>query len=89
MIQYEWDYHGVTQMNIAFVGGGIMAEAIISGILQHGLAKPQDILVSDPIVQRRQHLKNEYGINTTDNNLEAVSNSDIFVLAIKIALFSI
>ena len=70
-------------MNITFVGGGIMAEAIISGILNHGMARPQDISVSDPIVQRRQHLTNEYGINVTDSNVEAVANSDIFVLAIK------
>lgn len=60
-----------------------MAEAIISGILQHGMAKPRDIRVSDPVAQRRHHLTTEYGINATDSNLEAVANSDLFILAIK------
>ena len=60
-----------------------MAEAIISGVLQHGMAKPRDIRVSDPAAQRRHHLTNEYGVNVTDSNLEALANSDLIVLAIK------
>ena len=36
-------------LKISFVGGGKMAEAIVSGIVQSKLVSPSQILVSEPV----------------------------------------
>jgi len=60
-----------------------MAEAFIAGILSNGIAKPQDILVSDPIEQRRQDLIQRYGVGASQSNLTVARGGDIVVLAVK------
>jgi len=69
--------------NIVFIGSGAMAEAIIKGLLSQEIATASRITASDPISERRDYLQNEYGIETTDNNLEAVQNANIIVMSIK------
>ena len=34
-------------MNLSFIGGGAMAEAIIRGVLSQSLAKPENIYVGE------------------------------------------
>ena len=43
-------------MRIGFIGGGTMAEAILSGVLDRELASPDDIAVSEVIEARRDYL---------------------------------
>ena len=73
----------MNNLKIAFIGGGAMGEAMLSSLLSRKLSTPKDIWVSDIKPERRQHLTQSYGVNVTDNNREAVSESDITVLAIK------
>lgn len=73
----------ITDRRIAFVGGGLMAEAFIGGLLAKGLAAPQHIVASDPAPDRREHLAGSLGIRTTASNREAVEDADIVVLAVK------
>jgi len=68
---------------IAFVGGGAMAEAFISGMLRQGLAQPQQIIVSDPIEARRTYLAQELDVRAVSSNAEAVTGAQIIVLAVK------
>jgi pyrroline-5-carboxylate reductase len=70
-------------MKISFIGGGNMAEAIISAIVNRKLGVPRDITASDIKEDRRQHLQQNYGINVTEDNAQAIKNSDIVILAIK------
>ncbi len=70
-------------MKIAFIGGGAMAEAMLSAILDRGLSQPQDISVGDIDGARRQHLEQKYGVAVISDNLKALSGNDIVVLAIK------
>jgi pyrroline-5-carboxylate reductase len=70
-------------MKIAFIGGGNMAEAVLSAVLRQKLASPQDISVSDIDSLKRTNLKDKYKVNVTDNNLQAVQGKDVVVLAIK------
>jgi pyrroline-5-carboxylate reductase len=65
---------------IAFIGGGNMAEALIKGIASNGNT---DIIVSEPIGNRRLYLEETYGIRATDDNIEAVSAAGIIILAVK------
>ncbi len=72
-------FDGVT---VGFVGGGIMAEAVIKGLLRQGLVPPERIIASDPQEARRAHLA-QLGIRTTASNAESVSASSVLVLAVK------
>ncbi|ENX24642.1 pyrroline-5-carboxylate reductase [Acinetobacter vivianii] len=67
--------------NICFIGGGNMAQALIGGLLSRGLPTTR-ITVSDPVEQIR-HVLEEKGIQTTTDNVEAIKNTDVVVLAVK------
>ncbi len=69
-------------VTIGFVGGGNMAEAILKGLISRGHA-PQEIIVGEPVVERRNSLENLYKIQVTDNNAVVIEESDVIVLAIK------
>jgi pyrroline-5-carboxylate reductase len=70
-------------MNIAFIGGGNMGEAMIAAILNKKLAAAQSLTVSDISEVRRRHLKQKYGVAVTGDNRLAVSKGQVVVLAIK------
>ena len=68
---------------IATVGSGVMAEAMIAGLLRGHHVEPGQIVASHPRADRREQLTRDYGIRTVASNLEAVAGADIVVLAIK------
>jgi len=68
---------------IGIIGGGAMAEAITSGILNANLAAPEQIMVSDLSAGRREHLQSKYGVAAIRDNTEVVRHSDILILAVK------
>ncbi len=65
---------------IGFIGGGNMAEALIRGLVKEG---EKNIIVSEPIDERRRYLANCYGVKTTPSNTEVVNLSEIIILAVK------
>lgn len=68
---------------IAFIGSGAMGEAMIKGLLDQGLVRPEQIVASDPVEGRRQAMARDYGVRTTADNLEAVDGAGVVVLSIK------
>ena len=68
---------------IATVGSGVMAEAMIAGLLRGALVKPERVIASHPRAERREALEREYGIRTVADNLAAVRDADVVVLGIK------
>ena len=70
-------------MRITFIGGGIMAEAILNGVLAKNLATPTDIAVVELIETRRAHLTQRYSIVTTNDFQSITATGDIVVLAVK------
>jgi len=68
---------------IGIIGGGQMAEALIKGFLDKKLFSPKDILVSEPLKERRQYLEEFYAIETTSSNLEVVERLELILLAVK------
>ena len=70
-------------MKIAFIGGGAMGEAILSAILDKGIATPHAISVGEIDETRRQYLGQKYGVAVTSENRQAADKSDIVLLAIK------
>jgi pyrroline-5-carboxylate reductase len=75
-------------MKLVFIGGGNMAEAILSAILAKGLAQADEITVSDVVDSKRVSLKQKYQVAVTDNNIEAVKDKDIVILAVKPQIFA-
>jgi pyrroline-5-carboxylate reductase len=68
---------------IAFVGYGVMAEAMISGLLRKKLAAPVDLLVSGPRVARADELEQKHGVRPYTDNRAAAREADIVVLSVK------
>ncbi len=67
---------------IGFLGGGMMAEALIKGILQGELVTAAQIYVVDPVEARRQVLRDTYQINVSAD-YGSVMACEIIVLAVK------
>ncbi|HEY8168373.1 MAG TPA: pyrroline-5-carboxylate reductase [Candidatus Limnocylindrales bacterium] len=73
----------LTDRTIATVGSGVMAEAMIAGLLRGGQVPPERIVASHPRADRREALERDYGIRVTDTNEAAVVGADVIVLGIK------
>ncbi len=70
-------------MQLAFIGGGNMGEAILAALLEKKRAIPAAVTVSDVSPERRSYLGRQYGVTVTDDNTEAVRNKDVVILAVK------
>ncbi|HEU4572245.1 MAG TPA: pyrroline-5-carboxylate reductase [Candidatus Limnocylindrales bacterium] len=68
---------------IATVGSGVMAEAMIAGLLRGELVAPNQIVASHPRPERRDNLRTEYGVRVVGGNVEAVEGADVVLLGIK------
>jgi pyrroline-5-carboxylate reductase len=74
---------GLDATQIAFIGSGVMAEAMIKGVLGKSLIQPDRITVSDPREDRVKELEQEYGLRGTTDNDAAAEGAEIIVLSIK------
>ena len=70
-------------MLISFIGGGVMAEAIIKGIISSGRVSPEKVMSSDICTDRTSLFCKAFGISTTSDNLKLVSQAEIIILAVK------
>jgi pyrroline-5-carboxylate reductase len=68
---------------ISFIGGGVMAEAMIRGLLNQDIVTPEQILVADPYAERCAELAGRHAIRTTISNSEAAEGGQVVVLSIK------
>lgn len=68
---------------IAFIGGGVMGEAMLKGLLGEGLIPANQITVSDPHQTRGDQLVALYQVHFTTDNIQAVQDADIVVLSVK------
>lgn len=67
---------------IAIIGGGNLGSAIAEGLLKSKFCKASEITITKRKVITLQKLKDK-GVKITTNNAEAVSNSDLVILAVK------
>ena len=70
-------------MKLAFIGGGVMAEAIIGGVLASNLTLPEDVSVGEPVNERRDQLTQTHGLNAFADNAYAIRGADLVILAVK------
>lgn len=70
-------------MKIGFIGLGNMATAMIGGLIQKGMANPEDIMGSEKSDIAKGVIKSKFNIEIAKNNRETASCADILILAIK------
>lgn len=68
---------------LSIIGGGVMAEAILSRLLMKQVFAANTVLVSEPSTKRRDFLAQKYQVQVTDQNQAAVSAAQVLLLAIK------
>ncbi|MBT8040383.1 MAG: pyrroline-5-carboxylate reductase [Xanthomonadales bacterium] len=74
-------------MLITFIGGGNMATALISGLVNPPRTHIR-IRVSDPNPEAREHLESTFKVTTFADSREAVEGADVVLLAIKPQIMS-
>ena len=74
--------------NIAVIGSGNMAGAMIGALLRNDELRPGQITASDPYPEQRERISNKYGVSVTSNNREAVKNADVVILSVKPQVFT-
>ena len=72
-----------TGKRVAFLGGGKMAEALISGLIRSGGRTVDEIMVSCRREERAQELAGKYGVTATLDNPEATRWANVLVLMAK------
>ena len=76
-------------VRVSFIGGGNMAEAIISSIISNGLIDPKNLLVSEPVESRREHLSLAYNISSYSDtkklllDINESKTPTVIVIAVK------
>jgi pyrroline-5-carboxylate reductase len=68
---------------ICVLGAGKAGEALVSGLLSSGWAKPEDIVATVRHSERAQELADRHGIDATLDNASAVRGAKIVVIAVK------
>ena len=71
-----------TTPQLAFIGGGNMASALIGGLVTKGFTA-QQIIASDVMTETLERLKTVAPVRTTTDNEVAIANADVVVLAVK------
>lgn len=69
-------------MQVAFLGGGNMARALIQGLLRQGLSAAQ-IRVGEPAAEQRAVLQRDFGVQATPSNEQAIAGAQLVLLAVK------
>ena len=71
-------------MKILIIGAGNIGGAIACGIYNKGVVKPEELTCSDLIEQNLINLQAKCpGINVTQDNIEAIKQNDIIIVAVK------
>jgi pyrroline-5-carboxylate reductase len=68
---------------VSFIGSGIMAEAMIKGLLNQKLLTGDQLIAADPREERGAELTARYGLRFTTDNATAAKDADILVLSTK------
>jgi pyrroline-5-carboxylate reductase len=72
----------LSSLRISLIGGGNMARGLLGGLIARG-ARPASITVSEPDAAARDGLKRDFGVAVTSDNISAVADCAVVVLAVK------
>lgn len=74
-------------MKIGFIGLGNMAKAIIGGLLQNHIVEPQDLIGSCATKKTADMVKEQFHMETCQDNRQVAKEADILFLAVKPQFF--
>ena len=74
---------GSPDRKVAFLGGGRMGEALVSGLIRSGGRSAGEIMVTSRREDRSRELGETYWIDSTLSNADAVAWADVLVLTVK------
>ncbi|HIK30271.1 MAG TPA: pyrroline-5-carboxylate reductase [Oscillatoriales cyanobacterium M59_W2019_021] len=77
----------IDRCSLGIVGGGVMAEALLSRLLGAQTYQPTEVLVSEPAPHRRDFLVQTYGVRVTEDNTTVVVAAEVLLLAVKPQVF--
>ena len=73
----------LSDLNVAFIGAGAMASAMIGGLLSRRDVEADGIVASDRRQERLDAVGGQFGIRATLDNREAALNARVIVLSVK------
>ncbi len=76
------------RMRVGIVGAGVMAEAIIAGLVADRAVTPELLAASHPRRERRELLAERHGIRAVAANRDALSDAEVVVVAVKPQMLS-
>jgi pyrroline-5-carboxylate reductase len=68
---------------IAFIGGGNMTEALVSGLLKTGQVIPAQIIATDIRPERLDYLAKSFSIRVSSDNARAAAGAHVTVLSVE------
>jgi pyrroline-5-carboxylate reductase len=71
------------RMRVGIVGAGVMAEAIIAGLVADRAVEATSLVASHPRRDRRDVLSERHGVRSVAANREALAGAEVVVLAVK------
>ena len=75
-------------ISLSIIGGGVMAEAVLSRLLEQQVFVADRVLVSEPRAERRDYLSQKYRVKVTSDNQAAISAAEVLLLAVKPQVFN-
>ena len=73
----------LNDLDFAFVGSGVMAEAMIRGLTAQAGVPGDRITASGPRAERGEELRSRYAVRPTTDNLAGLDGAQIVVLSVK------
>ena len=70
-------------MRVGIVGAGVMAEAIIAGLVRDRAVTADGLAASHPRRERREALAERHGVRSVAANRDALVDAEVVVLAVK------
>lgn len=70
-------------MNIAFIGSGRMASALLEGIVSAGIAPAGDIVITDKLPAAAEDLERRTGAQALPGNAKAAARAQALILCVK------
>ena len=73
----------LNDVNVAFIGAGAMASAMVGGLLARRDVEPDGVVASDRHQERLDAVGGQFGIRTTLDNVDAARQAHVVVLSVK------